>query len=123
LADQTIASWASGPVTVILFIAIAAVVLTEVMSNSAAVAILMPLSVAVAAQFDINPRLMAPLVAVPAGLSFMLPIGTPANAMAFSSGYLRVRDLVVPGLILHIVGLTIFNLMIWFFWPLLGVSP
>lgn len=123
LADETIANWATGPVTVILFIAATAVLLTEVMSNSAAVAILMPLSIAVAGQFDVSARLMAPLVAVPAGLSFMLPIGTPANAMAFSSGYLRIRDLAVPGLILNIAGLLIFNLMIWFYWPLLGLAP
>jgi sodium-dependent dicarboxylate transporter 2/3/5 len=123
LADQTIASWATGPVSVLLFIAVAAIVLTEVMSNSAAVAIIMPLSVAVAGQFDIDPRIMAPIVAVPAGLSFMLPIGTPANAMAFSSGFLRVRDLAVPGLILHVVGLVILNLMAWFYWPLLGTAP
>ncbi len=123
LADQTIAHWATGPVTVILFIAAAAVLLTEVMSNSAAVAILMPLSIAVASEFDVNARLMAPLVAVPAGLSFMLPIGTPANAMAFSSGYLRIRDLAIPGLILNVAGLLIFNLMIWFYWPLLGLTP
>lgn len=123
LADQTIALWANGPVTVILLIAAAAVFLTEVMSNSAAVAILMPLSIAVAGQFDVSPRLVAPLVAVPAGLSFMLPIGTPANAMAFSSGYLRIRDLAIPGFILNVAGLLIFNLLIWFYWPLLGVHP
>jgi len=123
LADQTIVHWATGPVTVLLLISAAAIILTAVMSNSAAVAILMPLSIAVSSQFDVNPRLMAPLVAVPAGLSFMLPIGTPANAMAFSSGYLRVRDLAAPGLILNLAGLAIFNAMIWFYWPWLGVSP
>lgn len=123
LADQTIALWATGPFTVILLITATAVLLTEVMSNSAAVAILMPLSIAVAGQFDVSPRIVAPLVAVPAGLSFMLPIGTPANAMAFSSGFLRVRDLAIPGLILNIAGLAIFNGLIWFYWPLLGVSP
>jgi len=122
LADQTIASWASGPVTVVLLITASAVLLTEMMSNSAAVAILMPLSIAVAGQFDIDPRIMAPLVAVPAGLSFILPIGTPANAMAYSSGYLKVSHLIIPGLILHLTALVIFNLLVWFYWPLLGVA-
>ncbi len=120
LANQTIASWASGPVTVVLLITAAAVLLTEMMSNSAAVAILMPLSIAVAGRFDLDPRLMAPMVAVPAGLSFILPIGTPANAMAYSSGYLRVRDLIIPGLVLHALALVIFNLLVWFYWPLFG---
>jgi sodium-dependent dicarboxylate transporter 2/3/5 len=92
-------------------------------SNSATVAILMPLGIAVAAQFSVDPRIMAPLVAVPAGLSFILPIGTPANAMAYSTGFLRVRDLVIPGLILHTLAIIIFNLLVWFYWPLLGVNP
>ncbi len=120
LADHTISSWASGPVSVVLMITTAAVMLTEMMSNSAAVAILMPLSIAVAAQFDLDPKMMAPLVAVPAGLSFILPIGTPANAMAYSSGYLRVRDLILPGLLLHGIALVIFNCLVWFYWPLFG---
>ena len=123
LADQTIASWASGPVTVVLLISLSAVILTEMMSNSAAVAILMPISIAVARQFDLDPKMMAPLVAVPAGLSFILPIGTPANAMAYSTGYLRVRDLFIPGLILHATALVIFNSLVWFYWPLFGVNP
>jgi sodium-dependent dicarboxylate transporter 2/3/5 len=123
LADQTIAKWASDPVTLFLFITITAVLLTEMISNSATVAILMPLGIAVAAQFSVDPRIMAPLVAVPAGLSFILPIGTPANAMAYSTGFLRVRDLVIPGLILHTLAIIIFNLLVWFYWPLLGVNP
>jgi sodium-dependent dicarboxylate transporter 2/3/5 len=64
---------------------------------------------------------MAPLVAVPAGLSFILPTGTPANAMAFSSGFLRVGDVLLPGLLLNFLAVLIFNLLVWFYWPLLGV--
>lgn len=123
LADRTLSSSAGGPVSVVLWLSIAATTITEVMSNSAAVAILMPVSLAVAAQFGIDPRLMAPVIAVPAGLSFMLPIGTPANAIAYSSGFLRVRDLLLPGLVLQLAGIVIFNLLVWFYWPLLGITP
>jgi sodium-dependent dicarboxylate transporter 2/3/5 len=123
LASQTVASWAGGPVSVALLLSSATIALTEVMSNSAAVAIVMPVSLAVAAQFDIAPRLMAPLIAVPAGLSFLLPIGTPANAIAYSSGFLRVRDMLVPGLIVNLTSLALFNFLIWWYWPLLGVTP
>lgn len=123
LAGETIAEWAGGSVSVVFLLSAAAIALTEVMSNSAAVAIVMPISLAVAEQFGIDPRMMAPLVAVPAGLSFLLPIGTPANAIAYSSGFLRVRDMLIPGLILNLSALLIFNLLVWWYWPWLGVTP
>jgi sodium-dependent dicarboxylate transporter 2/3/5 len=123
VADQTLSAWAGGMVSVVLLLTIASTSITEVMSNSATVAILMPVALAVAGQFGIDPRLMAPVVAVPAGLSFMLPIGTPANAIAYSSGFLRVRDLLLPGFVLQVAGIVIFNLLVWFYWPLLGLTP
>jgi sodium-dependent dicarboxylate transporter 2/3/5 len=123
LADHTISQWAGGEVSIVLLVSIAAAGITEVMSNSATVAILMPVTVAVAAQFGIAPRIMAPVVAVPAGLSFMLPIGTPANAIAYSSGFLRVRDLLLPGLLLQMAAIVIFNVLVWIYWPLLGIHP
>lgn len=121
LSEVTIAQWAVGPMSIAIMVSFAAIVFTEVMSNSAAVAILMPVSIAVAQHFDMDPRLMAPLVAVPAGMGLMLPIGTPANAIAYSSGHLRIQDMVVPGLIMDVIALVIFNLMVFFYWPLVGL--
>jgi len=123
LSQVTIAQWAGSQASVVVMITIAAIVFTEVMSNSAAVAILMPVSIAVAQLFDIDPRMMAPLVAVPAGIGLMLPIGTPANAIAYSSGYLRIQDMVLPGLVMDVTALVIFNLLVRFYWPLVGVHP
>jgi sodium-dependent dicarboxylate transporter 2/3/5 len=121
VAQHSIAQWAGGPLSVILMVSLATVALTEVMSNSAAVAIVMPVSIAVAQQFGMDPRLMAPLVAVPAGMAFMLPIGTPANAIAYSSGYLRLSDMMWPGLVLNLTAYVIFNLLVVFYWPVLGI--
>ncbi len=123
VARQTIAAWASGPVSLVFLLSAAAIATTEVMSNSATVAILMPVALAVAGEFGFDPRIMAPVIAVPAGLSFLLPIGTPANAIAYSSGYLRVRDMAVPGLVLNLIALAVFNLLVWWYWPLLGIRP
>ena len=61
------------------------------------------------------------VVAVPAGLGFTLPIGTPANAIAYSSGYLSIRDMMVPGAILAVSSWVVFNLVAWYYWPLLGI--
>jgi len=123
MATHVISRWASGPVSLVLLISAAALVITEVMSNSAAVATIMPLGLAVAAQLGVNPRIMALVVAVPAGLAFTLPIGTPANAIAYSSGYLRMRDMFFPGLLLTLMALLSFNVLAWWYWPLIGITP
>jgi hypothetical protein len=57
----------------------------------------------------------------PAGLGFTLPIGTPANAIAYSSGHLSIRDMMVPGAILAVASWVVFNLVARFYWPFLGI--
>jgi sodium-dependent dicarboxylate transporter 2/3/5 len=81
----------------------------------------MPLTIGIAADYGIDARVMALVVAVPAGLGFTLPIGTPANAIAYSSGYLSIRDMMVPGAILAVSSWVVFNLVAWYYWPLLGI--
>jgi sodium-dependent dicarboxylate transporter 2/3/5 len=121
MAHMTISHWASSGVTVMLMTSLISILLTEAMSHSAVVALLMPVSIGVAREFGMDPRIMAPIVALPAGLAFTLPIGTPANAIAFSSGYLRIRDLLIPGAILELCAWIAFNALAYWYWPLLGV--
>ncbi len=121
LSHATISHWASSGATVVLLTSLVSILLTEAMSHSAVVALLMPVSIGVAREFGLDPRLMAPVVALPAGLAFTLPIGTPANAIAFSSGYLRIRDLLVPGAMLEVFAWLAFNLTAYWYWPLLGI--
>jgi solute carrier family 13 (sodium-dependent dicarboxylate transporter), member 2/3/5 len=121
LSHVTISQWASNGLTVVLMTSLVSILLTEAMSHSAVVALLMPVTIGVAHEFGLDPRIMAPVVALPAGLAFTLPIGTPANAIAFSSGYLRIRDLLLPGAVLEIVAWVAFNAMAYWYWPLLGL--
>jgi sodium-dependent dicarboxylate transporter 2/3/5 len=121
LSHATISQWASSGFTVVLLTSLISILLTEAMSHSAVVALLMPVTIGVAHEFGLDPRVMAPVVALPAGLAFTLPIGTPANAIAFSSGYLHIRDLLVPGALLELLAWIAFNLMVYWYWPLLGV--
>ncbi len=122
IAHVTISRWATGGVSVVLLLSFLAILLTEAMSNSAVVALLMPVSLGIAREFSMDPRIMALVVAVPAGLAYTLPIGTPANAIAYSSGHLSMRDMVVPGAMLAVISWLVFNLMASWYWPLLGLS-
>ncbi len=122
LSQHTISQWAGSPLGAIAIISALSLVLTEAMSNSAVVAMMMPVTLGVAQDFAMEPRVMALVVAVPAGLAFALPIGTPANAIAYSSGYITMRDMLLPGGLLALLAWTFVNLTARFYWPLIGIS-
>ncbi len=63
---------------------------------------------------------MTMVVAIASGLAFMFPMGTPATAIAFSSGFLNTRDTARTGLVIILIAWLIFNLSIYFVWPVLG---
>ena len=97
IASVTVSHWARTPAQVVAILSGIGIVLTEAMSHSAVVALLMPVALGIAQQYGMDPALMAPVVALPSGLAFTLPVGTPGNAIAYSSGYLRLRDMLLPG--------------------------
>lgn len=122
LSQHTISQWAGSPFAAVAIISSLSLVLTEAMSNSAVVAMMMPVTIGVAQDFAMEPRVMALVVAVPSGLAFALPIGTPANAIAYSSGYITMRDMLIPGGILAFLAWLSVNLVARFYWPLIGIS-
>ena len=107
----------------ILFLALASLLakfLTEGISNAACVSILLPILFEVGELYHINPIATVLIVAIPSGLAFALPMGTPPNAIAYSSGYYEIRDILVPALILNIVSWILFIALAMVYWPLVG---
>jgi sodium-dependent dicarboxylate transporter 2/3/5 len=121
LARVLLSHWGHSPTAVIALLSAISIILTEAMSNSAVVALLLPVALGIAQQFGIDPRAMAPAIALPAGLAFTLPVGTPGNAIAYSSGYLQLRDMLVPGSVLVLIAWIGFNLVARYYWPLIGL--
>lgn len=122
LAKHTMLAWAADGPTVVLMISFLAIALTEVVSNSAVVAFLLPVAIGAADTFGMDPRVMTLIVAVPAGLAFTLPVGTPANAIVYSSGFFRLRQMMLPGMTMNFLSWVVFNVMANWYWPLLGLS-
>lgn len=94
---------------------------SEVVSNAAVVAILLPVSLGLAESFGLHPTLMAYAVALPAGFASLFPISTPAVALAHSSTYLSMKDLIKPGLIMNFFAWFVFICIVAFLWPLLDM--
>lgn len=107
--------------TLVILFSLASYLLTEVMSNAAVVAALLPVALPLAESCGIDPRLMVYAIAIPAGLGFALPMGTPANAIAYSSGYVERKDMLLPGVVFGLMSWAVFNIISLFLWPLTGI--
>jgi len=111
-----------SPFWTIAVFALFSFLLTEGISNVACVAIILPIGFSLVRASAINPLAMVFSVAIPAGLPLILPMGSPANAIAYSSGYYEIREILKPGLILHMCGWIIFLILVKLYWPLIGIS-
>lgn len=105
-----------------LLVAAAGVTLTEFMSNAAAVAMLTPIAIPLSENIGLDARIITLGCVLPAGLSFMFSISTPAIAMIVGSGYVRPSQAAKWGLILNILSYIIFYVVARFYWPLLGLT-
>jgi sodium-dependent dicarboxylate transporter 2/3/5 len=93
-----------------------ALVLTEFMSNTAAVAIVLPVVSGMAGALGIpaTPAVMA--AALAASMAFVLPVSTPPNAIAYSTGLVTVGQMVRFGLALDALALAAICLWSWLVW-------
>ncbi len=122
LVDITPLGSIQSPFILILVISFIAIFLTEAISNTAVVALMMPITIGIAIDHSINPVITTLAVTVPSGLAFILPMGTPAMAITFSSGFVKPRDTLISGLILKIVAWLLFVSFAYFYWPILGLT-
>ncbi|MFT5701717.1 MAG: sodium-dependent dicarboxylate transporter 2/3/5 [Desulforhopalus sp.] len=93
----------------VLIIAVATLIifLTELTSNTATSAMVMPILSAVAIGLGQNPLLLVVPAAIAASCAFMLPVATPPNAIVFGSGYVTIPQMVKSGFGLNIIGIVI----------------
>ncbi|SEK85843.1 solute carrier family 13 (sodium-dependent dicarboxylate transporter), member 2/3/5 [Maribacter orientalis] len=111
-------SLAGLPILVLVLVLIAAVnFLTEITSNLATTAMLLPVLAPMALTIDVHPFVLMVGAAVAASCAFMLPVATPPNAVVFGSGYLRIPDMVSKGFIMNIISIFILTFFVYFVLP------
>ncbi|MBN2374496.1 DASS family sodium-coupled anion symporter [bacterium] len=110
------------PIFTLIFFAVLAKLLTEGVSNVACVAIILPIALSLCPATGIAPEVMVYFVAVSSGLAFILPISSPPNAIAYSSGYYEISKVLKPGILLNLISLIIFIIMAIIYWPLIGIG-
>jgi len=122
LIDRSFPLESMAPLMVIAVLALLSNLLTEGISNAAVVAMMVPIGFGIAGSTGISPVAITFAITISAGLAYCLPIGTPPNAIAFSSGYYRIADAARIGVFLNAISVAVFVLIVWLVWPLVGVS-
>ncbi len=92
---------------------------TEFGSNTAVVNIFLPIVAAAATDLGVHPYLLIFPTALAASYAFMMPMGTPPNALAFTSGHLHVADMAKAGFLLNLLSILVITLFIYYAAPLL----
>jgi sodium-dependent dicarboxylate transporter 2/3/5 len=123
-----LAAWVGNQMTLLQGISILLLVLilvtavnflTEVTSNMATTAMLLPILVSFATVLDVHPYILLVSATLAASCAFMLPVATPPNAIVFSSGYLKIEDMVRKGFLLNILSIIIVTIFGYYILPII----
>ena len=94
-----------GPTGAIVVIYLMAAVLTEILTNNAAAALVFPIALQTAHRFGVDPHPFAVTVAIAASCAFASPIGYQTHMMVFGPGGYRFGDFLKAGLPLNLIWL------------------
>lgn len=109
----------SNLVIVVLVVVTIMVFLTEVTSNTATAALLVPMMGALAFAIQSHPLVLMVAAAIAASFAFMLPVATPPNAIVFSSRFISIPQMARAGIWLNLVGIVVITLFVMLLLPML----
>ncbi|XP_033466395.1 solute carrier family 13 member 5a [Epinephelus lanceolatus] len=104
---HSIPPWA---IAIILCLLIAT--FTECASNVATATLFLPILASMSQSINVNPLYVMIPCTLSASFAFMLPVATPPNAIAFSSGILKVSDMAKAGVVMNVIGISCISLAI-----------
>jgi sodium-dependent dicarboxylate transporter 2/3/5 len=99
-----------------------AVLITELTSNTAATNMLVPVVISICSVAGVNPVAPAIGTCLGASLGFMLPIGTPSNAIVYGTGLVPIRSMIRFGFVMDVLGYIVILVGLWILCPLLGLT-
>ena len=114
LAEQ-LSSW--GPMAVLSGVYLLTSILTSIMSNAGTAVLMVPISVSVAQQIQVDPRPFVMAVLFAASASFMTPVGYQTNLLVFAPGGYKFSDFLRVGGPLTVLFWIVASLLIPLFWP------
>ena len=92
--------------------------LTEITSNTATATMILPVLASLALALQIHPFALMVPAAMAANCAFMLPVGTPPNAIIFGTGKIRIVEMVKVGFYINIFALILIVAVVYYLMPL-----
>ncbi len=117
IITQAIENGGYTPLIIITLLIILMLFMTELMSNVALVAVLVPVVAGIAMGLNIPIINVLIPVTMASSCAFMLPMATPPNAIVFASGYVKVKQMVKAGIILNLLAVVLLVLYYVFVIP------
>lgn len=99
-----------------LIIAAFIVCLTEFTSNTASAALLVPIFISIAHALNMSPLGFAMIIGLGASCAFMLPVGTPPNAIVYGTGNVKQSDMIRVGKYIDITCILVIATIACIFW-------
>ncbi len=123
IGSLTTAFQGASPLVLVLAVTTLVIFLTELTSNTATTAALVPVMAALAPGLHVHPYLLIFPTAMAASCAFMLPVATPPNAMVFATGHVTIPQMCKAGLWLNIIGILLITLLtMTLLGPAMGVT-
>ena len=108
---------------IVMVITAMMIFLTEMTSNTATTATLIPVLYAVAVGLDVDPYLLIIPAGIAASCAFMLPVATPPNAIVFGSGLVTIPQMSRAGIRLNVIGIVVLTVLTYaWIIPALGIT-
>jgi sodium-dependent dicarboxylate transporter 2/3/5 len=107
----------SSMLLLILVIATLSIFISEVMSNVAQVIVFAPVVTGIAAAIGADPLALGIPMTLAASCASMMPMGTPPNAIVFSSGYIKLKDMIKAGLVMNLISIVLIVASTYFIMP------
>ena len=120
---QMLGVWLSGfsgssVVFLVIAITIISLFISEVMSNVAQVIVFAPVVTGIATATGVDPYMLGIPMTLAASCASMMPMGTPPNAIVFSTGHLKLSEMMKAGLIMNLISIVLIILSGLFLVPL-----
>lgn len=99
-----------------LIVAAFIVSLTEFTSNTASAALLVPIFISIAHALNMPPLGFALIIGLGASCAFMMPVGTPPNAIVYASGHIKLSEMIRVGKYIDLTCMIIIATVAYIFW-------